>query len=339
LPNVVSAAPTVGAPSVGRNAELPQPDVIAAAPKTAPKTVMPNTLIKNERPSNGRSMELSLSTEIAAAPMMVPRASAVPKVIATPNVAGAPNVVATAKAVPSSESPLPSTVVSAPGSKEQSPVQIADLRPLPDLSGVNSPRVFDSKMQPFAASEGVRQNVGASTALLPHPAGPSVQMPGALGVTYRDGQLSINAENLTLADVLKLVAEKTGAVIDVPAGSGLDRIFEHAGPGPADDVLAALLNGSPFDFIIVNSQQRPHLPAQVLLSLHKADSSAPPPQVAQVSNPALSSPPEASLVGAPVPYALDSNNFQAPKEPLSPEALGELMKERGKELREQLRQQ
>jgi len=82
------------------------------------------------------------------------------------------------------------------------------------------------------------------------------------------------------------------------------------------------------------------LPAQVLLSLHKADApGAQPPQVAQASNPALSTPPEATLVGAPVPYALDSNNFQPPKEQMSPEALGELMKERGKELREKLRQQ
>ena len=316
LPNAVSAAPTVETPHTVRSAELPQPKVVAAAPKV-------------ERASNGRSMELSLSTEIAAAPASVPRV-ATPKVIETPKVAR------------NSESPLPNTVVSAPAGKEQRPVLTADLRPLPDLSAVSSPRVFDSKMQSLAASEGGRQNVVGSTALPPQPIAHAASASIAPGVTYRDGQLSINAENLTLADVLKLVAEKTGAVIEVPAGSGLDRIFEHAGPGPADDVLAALLNGSPFDFIIVNSQQRPHLPAQVLLSLHKADApgvGAPPPQVAQAANPALWAAPAEVPVAANVPYDLDSNNFQPPKELPSPEALGQMMKDRAKQLREKLQPQ
>jgi hypothetical protein len=101
------------------------------------------------------------------------------------------------------------------------------------------------------------------------PVGTVVSAQDSPVVTYKDGQLTIDAENSTLAAVLGLVAEKTGAVIDVPAGSGLDRIVEHTGPGRADDVLARLLNGSPFDFIIVGSSERPHDPAQVLLFPHR----------------------------------------------------------------------
>jgi hypothetical protein len=91
--------------------------------------------------------------------------------------------------------------------------------------------------------------------------------PDAPIVTYRDGQLTIDAKNSTLAEVLRLVAEKSGAKIEVPPGSGLERIYEHAGPGPAQDVLVRLLNGSAYDFIIVSSPQTPNAPAQVLLSL------------------------------------------------------------------------
>jgi len=86
-------------------------------------------------------------------------------------------------------------------------------------------------------------------------------------VTYANGQLTINAENLTLAALLKLIAEKTGAVIDLPPGTGHERIFEHAGPGKPNDVLTQLLNGSHFNFVIVNSPQDPNASrrARVLL--------------------------------------------------------------------------
>jgi hypothetical protein len=103
------------------------------------------------------------------------------------------------------------------------------------------------------------------------PVGTVVSTQDSPVVTYRDGQLTIDAVNSTLAAVLGLVAEKTGAVIDVPVGSGLDRIVEHTGPGRADDVLARLLNGSPFDFIIVGSSQHPHDLTQVLLFPHRVD--------------------------------------------------------------------
>ena len=89
------------------------------------------------------------------------------------------------------------------------------------------------------------------------------------GVSYRGGQLSIRTEKSTLAEVLKAVAEKTGTVIDIPEGSGGERIVEHAGPGPADEVLAQLLNGSAFNFVIVTSPGAPHVPTRVVLMLRE----------------------------------------------------------------------
>ena len=87
----------------------------------------------------------------------------------------------------------------------------------------------------------------------------------SIKVTYSDGLLAIDADNSTLADVLKAVAEKTGAHISVPPGSGLDRIVEHSGPGPAEVILAHLLNGSGFSFVIVTSPDSPRMLSSVVL--------------------------------------------------------------------------
>lgn len=93
----------------------------------------------------------------------------------------------------------------------------------------------------------------------------SSAVPTSCEVLYHGGQLMIHAKNSTLADVLKTVAERTGAIIDAPPESELERIFERAGPGPADEVLSSLLNGSNFDFVIVSSPEAPHMPTRVLL--------------------------------------------------------------------------
>jgi len=90
-------------------------------------------------------------------------------------------------------------------------------------------------------------------------------------VSYQDGRLTVEAENEPLASVLKLIAEKTGAVIDVPVGTGLERIVAHAGPGPAGEVLKELLEGSEYNFVVLRSQQPTHELREVLLTMRPAD--------------------------------------------------------------------
>jgi len=86
-------------------------------------------------------------------------------------------------------------------------------------------------------------------------------------VTYQGGRLTIDAENESLAGVLKLIAEKTGAVIDVPAGTGSERVVAHAGPGQASEVLKELLEGSEYNFVVLCSQQPTHELHEVLLTV------------------------------------------------------------------------
>ena len=119
---------------------------------------------------------------------------------------------------------------------------------------------------------------------------PAATSPSSLEVTYRDGLLTIDAHNSSLADVLTAVAEKTGVAIDVPpSAASLERIVEHSGPGPATDVLSRLLNGSAFDFVIVGSPQAPHTPTRILLMVHAsttpATPSLPEPSVASAAGP------------------------------------------------------
>lgn len=200
------------------------------------------------------------------------------------------------------------------------------------------------------ASPAIGQNVATRAPLLPFPDEANVAPTKATvanqntaTVIFRNGQLTIDARNSTLAEVLKLVAETGGATIDVPIGTGLDRIFvDHDGPGPVQDVLARLLNGSGYDFIIAGSPAGVSGPAQVLLSLHRPDEPAA--SQPQGSNPVpvssfLSTPPE--VTSAPPPFSplpIDPASLP-PKEKLTPEALGKLMRDRAEELRDDLKKQ
>jgi hypothetical protein len=70
-------------------------------------------------------------------------------------------------------------------------------------------------------------------------------------VDYQNGQLTINAPNSTLADILRAVRKQTGADIDVPEAR--ERVVTHLGPGPARQIIAELLNGSRFNYVLLGS--------------------------------------------------------------------------------------
>jgi hypothetical protein len=70
-------------------------------------------------------------------------------------------------------------------------------------------------------------------------------------VTFENNQLTIVAPNSTLADILRAVRKQTGAEIEIPAAP--ERVVTHLGPGPARDVVAELLNGSRFNYVLLGS--------------------------------------------------------------------------------------
>ena len=59
-----------------------------------------------------------------------------------------------------------------------------------------------------------------------------------------------------MADVLNAVKQKTGAAVDMPAVSS-ERVVGRFGPGAPRDVLAQLLNGSHYDYVLLGSPTDP----------------------------------------------------------------------------------
>lgn len=78
-----------------------------------------------------------------------------------------------------------------------------------------------------------------------------------LRVGFDRGLLTISARNATLADVLYQVHLRTGADIPIPSGAEQEQVAIQAGPGPAKDVIAALLNGSRFNYVLQGTAQDP----------------------------------------------------------------------------------
>ena len=84
-------------------------------------------------------------------------------------------------------------------------------------------------------------------------------------VRYSHGQLTIVAENSTLSDILRAVRTQTGADVEVPPNA-TERVVAHLGPGPARDVLAALLNGTHFNYVMLGSPAHPDSVDRLILT-------------------------------------------------------------------------
>ena len=175
------------------------------------------------------------------------------------------------------------------------------------------------------------------------PAVPSQVRSTSPKVTYINGQLTISALDVSLGDVLRAVSVKTGAVIEFPSDRGREHLFANAGPGPVRDVLASLLNGSRFNYVMLASPTNPSILQRMILTSTDepgTQAAANPPQQPLVQPLAA---PAAGQVLKPLPLpAIEQESQQiemeAPKEPLSPEAIEAMMKAR-REARKLQRQQ
>lgn len=124
------------------------------------------------------------------------------------------------------------------------------------------------------------------------PTGPVPQIPldsikaVAPQVSFQNGQLTIVAPNSSLGDILRAVRKQTGAEIEIPPDAS-ERVVTHLGPGPARDVVADLLNGSRFNYVLVGSpEDAAALTRVVLVAKSGTDAPAKPgqPVIAQAGN-------------------------------------------------------
>ena len=123
-----------------------------------------------------------------------------------------------------------------------------------------------------------------------------------LEVSFRNGLLAIKSNKSTLSEVLFAVQQRTGADIAIPAGAEQERVVADLGPGPAQEVLAHLLNGSRFNFLILNSANNPLQLDRVILT-PRGEGMAAPVSPVQVADEDTDEPekPEPSAVLQPAP--------------------------------------
>ena len=167
-------------------------------------------------------------------------------------------------------------------------------------------------------SHKTRKSAKKQPAPLPSgPQGPIPQVPldsvpaSQPQVNYQNGQLSIVAPNSTLGDILRAVRKQTDAEMDIPSNA-TERVVTHLGPGPAREVMAELLNGSRFNYVLLGSQSDANLLTRVVLVAKSgADTPRPNPQPGQ---PGLNQPPITTM-------PQDAANVQA--EPEQPETADE----------------
>lgn len=104
-----------------------------------------------------------------------------------------------------------------------------------------------------------------------------------LDVSFRDGLLGIRANKVTLSEVLFAVQQRTGAEISIAAGAEQEKVVADIAPAPAPEVLAQLLNGSRFNFLIMSAANDPRQLDRVILSARTEGAVMPSPPV-QVQN-------------------------------------------------------
>jgi len=105
-----------------------------------------------------------------------------------------------------------------------------------------------------------------------------------LDVTFHDGLLGIRANKATLSEVLFAVQQRTGAQVAIAAGAEQEQVVADIAPAPAPEVLARLLNGSKFNFLILSAANDPQRLDRVILTPRPEGASIPQPSAARMQN-------------------------------------------------------
>jgi hypothetical protein len=126
-----------------------------------------------------------------------------------------------------------------------------------------------------------------------------------------------------MGDVLTAVKQRTGAAVDMPAASS-ERVVGRFGPGAPRDVMAQLLNGSHYDYVLLGSPADPGaLKKVVLIARANGPELAAPQQHAnqpvRQGNPNLQAVPDIANEDQQEDNSADVS--QAPEAPEAPEAV------------------
>jgi hypothetical protein len=84
-------------------------------------------------------------------------------------------------------------------------------------------------------------------------------------VTYQNGLLTVQALNSTLGGLLTAIRNKTGIQFEGLEGGAQERVAIVMGPARESEVLAAILGGSSFDYVVLGRPDSPGVVQRVLL--------------------------------------------------------------------------
>jgi hypothetical protein len=99
--------------------------------------------------------------------------------------------------------------------------------------------------------------------------------PQPLNVTFYKGLLTIKSDKATLSEVLLAVQQRTGAEVSIAAGAEQEKVVVDIGPAPAPEVVAELLHGSNFNFLILSAANDPKQLDRVILTPRSEGGSMP----------------------------------------------------------------
>jgi len=178
----------------------------------------------------------------------------------------------------------------------------------------------------------------AAAPVYPKPDWPVDNQPTAAAVTWDSHGLFINASNSSLDQILREVSLETGIKVE---GMGADeRIFGAYGPGPANEVLGELLDGSAYDVLMIGDQgegtpRRIVLTARTPAGAQPASRNSP---VASASNEEESEPEPLQAEPPPLepPPPQPSQSGPVPGVPVrTPQQIMEQMQQRQQEIQQQ----
>jgi hypothetical protein len=166
--------------------------------------------------------------------------------------------------------------------------------------------------QPAASSQPAPSQPAPTQPAPPQPTGvaPSMlQQPAKdAQIVFADGNLSIHADNSSLAAILHQVASSSGMKIEGLGGD--ERVFGNFGPGTPRDVLADLLVGTAYNQVLLGDLSN-GAPRELILSPTRGGATAPSP-APQVSANAEDNEPEAVEAPPPPPPEPPAASGQQP---------------------------
>lgn len=101
-------------------------------------------------------------------------------------------------------------------------------------------------------------------------------MPTKLDLHYENGQLALNATNVSLNEILREIAIRTG--LKITGGVTDQSVFGQYGPGSVGAVLSALLDGTGSNMLLVNASNGP---SELILTARQGGPTPPSPMAGE----------------------------------------------------------